>query len=67
MSKLDFKLRYGDVAKLPSFGMKFSVNGYARFCWQTYSKTNPRSDIARPVGEDSSKYDDELNLSNPLI
>ncbi|ELZ96641.1 transposase [Haloferax sulfurifontis] len=67
VGELDFKPRHGDVAELPSFGTKFSVNDYARtlLLANLFKDESPNS-IAKPAGEDSGKYDDELNLSNPL-
>jgi len=65
--ELDFKPRHGDVAELPSFGRKFSVNDYAHtlLLANLFKDESPNS-IAKPSGEDSGKYDDELNLSNSL-
>lgn len=52
---------------LPSFGQKFSVNDYARtlLLANLFKDESPNS-IAKSSGEESGKYDGELNLSNPL-
>jgi hypothetical protein len=67
VGELELRSGHGQVDELPSFGRKFSVNDFVRvLLLANLLKDESPNSIAKPPGEDSGKYDDELNLSNPL-
>ena len=67
VGELELRPGHSRVNELPSFGRKFSVNDFVRvLLLANLLKDESPNSIAKPPGEDSGKYDDELNLSNPL-
>jgi len=67
VGELELRSGHGHVDELPSFGRKFSVNDFVRvLLLANLLKDESPNSIAKPPDEDSGKYDDELNLSNPL-
>lgn len=60
VGELGLQSGHGHADELPSFGRKFSVNGFVRsLLLANLLKDESQNSIAKPPGEDSSKYDDE--------
>jgi len=67
VGELDFRSGHGGVDELPSFGQKFSVDDFVRtLLLANLLKDESVNSIAKSPGEDSGKYDEELNLSTPV-
>ena len=62
VGELELRSGHGHVDELPSFGRKFSVNDFVgSLLLANLLKDESVNSIAKPPGEDSGKYDDELN------